>query len=655
MRALALLMIFAGSAHAADCEPSADLAATVAAAGHGRDATERMKHLVAAHPDDVFAHEAYSDQASMHDYAAVREDYKKRYEKSPNDPKWAYLYARLVSYANAKEALALTQGNDYARVHLFRAQRLGGAKQPAAQKAELAKYLAACPDAIDAWNLRVLVADKQDKPAVIAAMRKALSARSDRTALALYGNLWKAEFKNAPATRHPQLRKQVAADLERLRAVAKDPDGGVVRVFDEGYQITGDPAGKEWARSHMPEPEGFMYTHMDWYKAHPTPSPSKATKAELEAHRAQEWAASAEWVKKWPESSGAWSTRLADAPETTPPAELKAMSDKLFALDDPLTVAVVWAERGIELQRVPELVNKELARKEKEWASMRAQPERFPGMAESLDFEETTIRFECWSTLTSAYQKLHDAPKLRATVEKMKAALDKVKPDDEMRSEYEDGYFSARARLAWAENKKTDAIGYFVRASVNRRLENDDELQKLWKEMGGSDEGWRAFTFYKPEKAAEKPGEDEWKTKDVALPPLVLTDPSGKTWKSADWKGKTVLLVAWATWCGPCKMELPFVEQLYQQTKNRKDIVIATLNIDFEPGVVQPFVKENKYSFPVLLAGDWARDQRPGGIPHAWIADRAFTLRLERVGYDPEGHFVEEMLKAIDQVAKARE
>jgi thiol-disulfide isomerase/thioredoxin len=654
MRALALLMVFAGSAHAADCEPSPDIAATIVAAGHGHDATERLKHLVAAHPDDVFAHEAYSDQASMSDYAAVRADYQKRYEKSPKDPKWAYLYARLVSYANVKEALALTQPLDYVRVHLLRAQRLGYSKQVAEEKVELAKYLAACPDAIDAWSLRILLADKQSKAAEIEKMRKALFARSDRAALVAYGNLWKAEFKNTPPAKHPQLRKQVAADLERLRAAVKDPDQGLARVLDEGYQITGDAAGQAWAQSRMPDIEAFMHTRMEWEKAHPTPKP-KAPKAEFEAHRAEEWAASAEWVKKWPDSTVAWSTRLGAAPESTPLSEIQAMCEKLLSLDDSLMVASVWAERGLELPRVVELVNKELARKEKEWASMRAQPDRFPGMAESLAFDENVLRFECWSTLTIAYQKLHDVAKLRPIVDKMKAAFDKAKPDDEMRTEYEAWYWSGRARLAWAENKKADAVGYFVRASVDRQLENDDELHRLWKDLGGSDEGWRAFTFSKPDKASEKLAEDEWKKKDVALPPLVLSDPSGRTWKSADWKGKTVLLVAWATWCGPCKMELPFVEQLYQQTKNRKDVVIATLNIDFEPGVVQPFLKENKYTFPVLLAGDWAHEQRPGGIPHAWIADRTFTLRLERVGYDPEGHFVEEMLKAIDQVAKARE
>ena len=82
------------------------------------------------------------------------------------------------------------------------------------------------------------------------------------------------------------------------------------------------------------------------------------------------------------------------------------------------------------------------------------------------------------------------------------------------------------------------------------------------------------------------------------------------------WEGN--VRTVWATWCGPCRDELPSVQKLYDLVKNRSDIQVITFNADQDPGLVEPFLAANHFSFPVLMSAlDYAAGQAVGevGIP----------------------------------------
>ena len=85
-----------------------------------------------------------------------------------------------------------------------------------------------------------------------------------------------------------------------------------------------------------------------------------------------------------------------------------------------------------------------------------------------------------------------------------------------------------------------------------------------------------------------------------------LKDQFGETHKMEDYKGKVVFLNIWATWCGPCRNEMPDIQALYEKYKDSDDVAI--LGVAF-PGLggekdaegVAAFLEENGYTYPVLM------------------------------------------------------
>ncbi|HAU5240160.1 TPA: cytochrome c biogenesis protein/redoxin [Clostridioides difficile] len=111
---------------------------------------------------------------------------------------------------------------------------------------------------------------------------------------------------------------------------------------------------------------------------------------------------------------------------------------------------------------------------------------------------------------------------------------------------------------------------------------------------------------------------------------FTLTDQYGKTHKLRDYEGKVVFLNFWATWCPPCKEEMPHIEQLYKDyNKNNDDVVIlgvASPNLGREGSRehVVNFLKDQGYTFPVVLDEDGALAYQYGinAFPTTFIIDK---------------------------------
>jgi len=129
-------------------------------------------------------------------------------------------------------------------------------------------------------------------------------------------------------------------------------------------------------------------------------------------------------------------------------------------------------------------------------------------------------------------------------------------------------------------------------------------------------------------------------------PEFTLKDLSGETWTFAELRGKVVLVNFWATWCPPCRKEMPDLETLYGRFSS-KGLVVLGIS-DEEAAKVEPFIRERKVSFPVLL--DPGRKVNEmfvvEGIPKSFVYDREGKLVAQSIDMRTQKQFMEMLAKA---------
>ena len=127
---------------------------------------------------------------------------------------------------------------------------------------------------------------------------------------------------------------------------------------------------------------------------------------------------------------------------------------------------------------------------------------------------------------------------------------------------------------------------------------------------------------------------------------FLLKDLTGKTWKFSDLRGKVVLLNFWATWCPPCRKEMPDLEALYEKF-SPQGLVILGISDD-EPGKVRPFIRDRNVTFPVLLdrGGKVSKALVVEGIPKTFIYDREGKLVAQSIDMRTRDQFLAMLAKA---------
>lgn len=131
-------------------------------------------------------------------------------------------------------------------------------------------------------------------------------------------------------------------------------------------------------------------------------------------------------------------------------------------------------------------------------------------------------------------------------------------------------------------------------------------------------------------------------------PDFTLKDLDGNTVSLKDFKGKkAVLLNFWASWCPPCREEMPDLDKLYQENKS-DDFTVLAVNVGESEKVVKEFIEEKGYSFPVLLD----KTQKIGiayntfSIPTSVLVDKEGIIRVYRPGLMT----YKQMLETLDSI-----
>jgi outer membrane lipoprotein-sorting protein/peroxiredoxin len=130
--------------------------------------------------------------------------------------------------------------------------------------------------------------------------------------------------------------------------------------------------------------------------------------------------------------------------------------------------------------------------------------------------------------------------------------------------------------------------------------------------------------------------------------PFALKDRDGKLFEFEGTRGKTVLLNFWSITCGPCIKELPVIEKIHREFKD-KGLVVLTINSSEGPEAIGEFLKDKDYTFTVLIDEDLdaANKYQALGIPQTYVVDRQRNIVAHLIAYNTntEG----ELYKAIEK------
>ena len=121
--------------------------------------------------------------------------------------------------------------------------------------------------------------------------------------------------------------------------------------------------------------------------------------------------------------------------------------------------------------------------------------------------------------------------------------------------------------------------------------------------------------------------------KETEAPDFTLPDLAGRSRRLTEFRGQVVLINFWATWCPPCRAEMPAMERVYREMRNNGFTILA-VNFAETAEQAEPFVKEHRLTFPILLdeEGQVTRLYRAFSLPTTYLLDRHGVIVGRAVG-----------------------
>jgi len=116
-------------------------------------------------------------------------------------------------------------------------------------------------------------------------------------------------------------------------------------------------------------------------------------------------------------------------------------------------------------------------------------------------------------------------------------------------------------------------------------------------------------------------------------PDFTLTDLEGNSVRLSDSRGKVVFINFWATWCPPCRAEMPDIEAIHQEYKN-KGVVVIGVDLYEDENVVRQYVQQGGYSWTFVIdnTGEVAINYGITGIPTSFFLDKEGIIQAVKVG-----------------------
>jgi thiol-disulfide isomerase/thioredoxin len=644
---------------------------------------QTLEELIAKYPREVEPYRRLikaTKEEETDRYPAMVDRYRKQAEQHPDDPVALYVAGLALSGVDTPLSIrfleqARSQAPDFAWPALELAHIYSpGTKRADKKKAsdQVAAFFAACPSSTDfdaQWRLpRAGSSELQSH--VAQAIRARLATETDPHRLKDYATLWGLEFRTHPPPEHDALRKQVAADLQRLEPLNPKPDAAWLVFLKDGYKQSGASpetfAGMEdrVIQAFPHSDEAYRIARDRWEKAHKEPDEQKDTAA-WDKYHGEYRAALKDWIARITDSRELqYKERfyaISNDPDVRAEEGLRAVDDFLAetsAYEPPSIGNRLWAagflvDHKWQPKRVFDLM-RDADKLMDQW-HIRMLGDNLSDEAQDVWASNETIKRQAAAGRVLVAARLAEQPQ---AAEPLQAFVERELPAKSWEI-IETRHWLNRGRLAALEGRKADALTYYQKAlhlrkhppdAYEGRVQDDlmDEARALWKQLGGTETAWNIWS--KPPAAKiQELAESGWKKPTKDMPAFELADLSGKTWRLKNLEGRAVLINVWATWCGPCQAELPHLEKLYEKVKDRADLQILTLTIDEDLGAVAPFMKEKGYTFPVLPAYSFVTGLLDlVGIPQNWIVDTKGVWRWTGAPYVPDAEWEAAMLKQLE-------
>lgn len=572
---------------------------------------------------------------------------KRLHEEDPDSPVRSFLWARLLPDGDAApiaDGLVARQP-DFPWGHFLKASaqaRRAGKADQETLKRSLGRFFDLCPESAAAYRFASSAADSGFVLASAGRLR-ALLARQPLLA-SPYPTLWQLEFKGTPPSGHDAIRAKVREDLERIEPRLLGSTNGAW-ILQAGHDLLGDPA----ARAAMEErvlaaiPGTFVTFQIEesrFERLHPGWEPEAVFRA------------STGWIRRWPDYPIPWSHRLGalrelpgatdDEAIRTGEGLLRALERRPFdvsSLSRPfqIRVAEAWVSRGIRLREVVRLADTAIEETDR-YLRARAlfTPRDFQEVLDDVRWLGRPLRVEALAStgrrgeaarILSAME--FELPTATVDLERLRAAS--------RRSILE----RARAGLALADGRAEEALTHYRAAlhmfdADSRSMPEPAEAARRARLLLPANDSlsfdrWLADGGAVPAAVSSV----AFEKRDRPLPRAILPAFDGPPRSIPDPEKRTLVAVVWATWCGPCRAELPHVQALYAKLGTSPRVAVVTLSIDENPGLVAPFVREHRYTFPVLLAKDYVAGlpERDLFVPRTWIVSPEGRVVLESRGF----------------------